>query len=44
MRENGQKPALIGLAYELQKVAELPTEPWDMPLDGIATEQRLYQL
>lgn len=44
MREDGQKPALIGLAYELQKVAELPTEPWDMPLDSIATEQRLYQL
>ena len=36
------RPLLLGLAYELQKVAELPRQSWDIPLDGIATEQALY--
>lgn len=35
-------PRLLGLAYEFQKVATLPRQPWDVPLDGIATEQALY--
>lgn len=36
------RPLLLGLAYELQKVAELSRQPWDIPLDGIVTEQALY--
>jgi len=36
------KPRLLGLAYELQKVAALTPQPWDVPLDGVATEQALY--
>ncbi len=36
------RPLLLGLAYELQKVAELPRQGWDIPLDGIVTEQTLY--
>ena len=36
------RPLLLGLAYELQKVAELPRQSWDIPLDGIVTEQALY--
>lgn len=32
-------PRLIGLAYELQRVAELPQDTWDICLSGIATEQ-----
>lgn len=43
MRNSVQQPALIGLAYELQKVAQLPIEPWDVPLTAIATEQQLYR-
>ena len=35
-------PALIGYAYESQKVAELPAESWDVPLAGVVTEQRFY--
>lgn len=42
MRHSKQKPALIGLAYELQKVTDLPLEPWDVPLNGIATEKNFY--
>ena len=36
------KPHLLGLAYEFQKVSTLIRQPWDIPLDGIATEQALY--
>lgn len=36
------KPRLLGLAYELQKVTALTPQPWDVPLDGVATEQALY--
>ncbi len=32
------KPHLIGVAYELQCVAELPANWWDIGLDGIVTE------
>ena len=39
---HGVKPCLLGLAYEFQKVAELTRRPWDIPLDGIITEQALY--
>jgi 5-formyltetrahydrofolate cyclo-ligase len=36
------RPLLLGLAYELQKVEHLNRRPWDVTLDGIATEQALY--
>ncbi|HXH55206.1 MAG TPA: 5-formyltetrahydrofolate cyclo-ligase [Gammaproteobacteria bacterium] len=32
------KPFLLGIAYDLQKISELPSEAWDIPLDGVATE------
>lgn len=35
-------PYLLGLAYELQKVAHIEPEPWDVPLHGAATEQGFY--
>jgi 5-formyltetrahydrofolate cyclo-ligase len=35
----GRRPLLIGLAHSLQAVDHLPEEPWDIPLDAIATEQ-----
>jgi 5-formyltetrahydrofolate cyclo-ligase len=38
------RPLLLGLAYELQKVAELPRQDWDIPLDGIVTEQAVYSV
>ncbi len=31
-------PLLIGYAYECQRVDALPEMPWDVPLDGVATE------
>ncbi|SFM64496.1 5-formyltetrahydrofolate cyclo-ligase [Marinobacter zhejiangensis] len=37
-------PKLLGLAHEVQRVTRLPIEPWDIPLQGIVTEQRRYDL
>ncbi len=33
-----KKPALIGLAYELQRVEKIPHEPFDVPLEAVVTE------
>jgi len=38
------KPALIGLAHELQREQELATNSWDIPLDMIATEKRVIRV
>lgn len=36
------KPHLMGLAYECQYVEEIPEEPYDIPLDAVLTEKRIY--
>ncbi len=42
-RRRWQKPRLIGIAYQFQRVEQLQSEPWDVPLWGCATERRLQQ-
>ena len=37
----GLKPRLIGIAFDVQNVEEIPAEPHDMPLDAILTESGL---
>jgi len=37
-----QKPLLIGIGYSCQQVERLPTEPWDIPVDAIITENRVW--
>jgi len=37
-----RRPVLIGLAHECQRVAHLKTNPWDVPLDLVVTEERIY--
>lgn len=39
LRQPDSKTKLIGWAHECQRVEALPTEPWDVPLDGILTEK-----
>lgn len=41
-RKQWHNPKLIGLAHELQKVDQLATESWDIPLNMIATEEKIY--
>ena len=42
-RRHWRKPRLVGVAYECQRVDALPHDPWDMPLDAVLTERRLYR-
>lgn len=37
------RPALIGVAHELQKVDQLKPEPWDVRLDMVVTDQFIYK-
>ena len=41
-RRHWCKPLLMGLAYEFQRVPMIEPEPWDVPLNAIATEQGVY--
>ncbi len=34
----GVRPRLVGVAFAVQEVAEIPAEPHDVPLDAIVTE------
>ncbi|MFV9615561.1 MAG: 5-formyltetrahydrofolate cyclo-ligase [Gammaproteobacteria bacterium] len=38
-----KKPTLVGLAHEIQKVGQLHSQSWDIPLDYIITEKRRYR-
>lgn len=38
-----RRPRLVGVAYECQRADALPHDPWDMPLDAVLTERRLYR-
>lgn len=37
-----QWPYLIGLAYEFQRVEDIIPQPWDVDLDIVITEQKIY--
>lgn len=38
------KPLLVGVAFDCQRVAQVPREPWDVQLDWLVTESGLYRL
>jgi 5-formyltetrahydrofolate cyclo-ligase len=37
------RPSLIGLAFACQHVETIPADVWDIPLDMIITENKIYQ-
>ena len=37
------RPTLIGVAHELQRVDALQPEPWDVRLDAVASDQHIYR-
>lgn len=37
-----RRPRLIGIAYDFQRVARLEPQPWDIPVDAIATERAFH--
>ena len=38
-----RRPKLIGIAFEAQKMDALPNDPWDVPLDCVITEKKVYR-
>lgn len=42
-RRRPRRPLLIGLAHELQALAQLPTAAWDQPVDVIVTDRRIIR-
>lgn len=41
-RRYWRKPHVLGLANDFQKVAVLPHDEWDVPLDAIVTDRAVY--
>jgi 5-formyltetrahydrofolate cyclo-ligase len=41
LRHHWHRPLLIGCAYGFQRVETLESEAWDVPLDGVVTEDGL---
>jgi 5-formyltetrahydrofolate cyclo-ligase len=39
-----RRPKLIGIGYDFQRVPQLDRQPWDVPLDAVATDQGFYRL
>jgi 5-formyltetrahydrofolate cyclo-ligase len=41
---HGKKPLLIGIAHACQQVPALVSESWDVPLDMIVTDQKIFRI
>lgn len=41
-RRSWQRPRLIGLAHDCQRIARIEPQPWDIPLNAVVTELRVY--
>ena len=41
-RSSRRRPHFMALAFEMQKIAPLPADAWDVRLDAIVTEERIY--
>ncbi|WP_120796302.1 5-formyltetrahydrofolate cyclo-ligase [Thiocapsa rosea] len=42
VRRYWRRPRLIGVAHECQRIEKIETRPWDIPLDAVVTERRVY--
>lgn len=38
-----QKPLLMGIGFEFQKLPQLPIANWDVPLHAVCTEQQIHR-
>lgn len=41
-RRHWRRPKLIGVAYELQKISAIQPNAWDVILDAVITERKIY--
>jgi 5-formyltetrahydrofolate cyclo-ligase len=44
LRKNWTGPCLLGLAHRCQKVAMLPSAAWDIPVDGIVSDEEIITI
>lgn len=44
LRSKGKSPFLLGLAFDCQMVDQVPAEPHDIPLHGVATETTFHTM
>ncbi len=42
-RNAWQRPFLVGLAYEFQKIPAINARAWDIPLHAVVTEKQVYE-
>jgi 5-formyltetrahydrofolate cyclo-ligase len=42
-RRHWRRPRIVGVAYQFQKVSEIVPAAWDVTLDGIVTDERIYR-
>lgn len=42
-RKKWHRPLLVGVAYDFQQIDELSADPWDVPLNAIATDTRFIK-
>lgn len=42
-QDKNNRPYLIGLAYAFQEIENISPEPWDVPMDIIITEKKIYK-
>jgi 5-formyltetrahydrofolate cyclo-ligase len=42
-RRHWRHPRLVGIAYDFQCVDALPRRAWDVPLDVVVTDERVYE-
>jgi 5-formyltetrahydrofolate cyclo-ligase len=42
-RRHWRRPLLVGVAHECKRVEHLEPAPWDVPLDLVVTEARVYR-
>ncbi len=41
-RHRWYKPYIVGIAHEIQKLDHIDSNPWDIPMHAIVTEQNIY--
>ncbi len=43
LRRTALRPRLVGLAHDFQRVGSLDIKAWDVPLEAVATEKKIYR-
>ena len=43
-KERRDRPVLVGIAHEIQRVENIDAESWDIPLSTVVTDQHVYRL